>query len=141
MVRHHLPLQGCYHRDYRGDGHSEWLAVGSVKEHVAGYEDEDPLPSIPPMNSTNTPDTASEDEPSSSSTPKTKVMILEEDAGSLIAEEVWKSKVATLRIEMYQVGMDVSTMRIRKTPSTPSPKPRSLTPHGHDPRRGRSRRG
>ena len=60
------------------------------------------------MNSENTPDTASEDEPSSSSTPKTKVMILEEDAGSLIAEEVWKSKVAMLRIEMYQVGMDVS---------------------------------
>ena len=60
------------------------------------------------MNSENTPDTASEDEPSSSSTPKTKVMILEEDAGSLIAEEVWKSKVATLRMEMYQVGMDAS---------------------------------
>ena len=60
------------------------------------------------MNSANTPDTASEDEPSSSSTPKTKVMILEEDAGSLIAEEVWRSKVATLRMEMYQVGMDAS---------------------------------
>ena len=109
MVRHHLPLQGCYHCEYRGDGHchSEWLAVGSVKEHLAGDEDEDPLPQYP-MNSTNTPDTASEDEPSSSSTPKTNVMILEEDASSLIAEEIRKSKVAMLSMEMYQVGMDVS---------------------------------